>query len=127
MHDPSTLLFDVRPIRLDIWHDDPDGHDAGTVCGNPPMTLPGSILWGIRHLHYRFWPYLKVRRWIRDLAERICALLNPCTDCGKPSQCGELWCVDRELQGNWLTDETVSPETIASVMTIADTPFWGES
>lgn len=76
MHDPSTLLFDVRLIRLDIWHDEPDGHDAGTVCGNPPMKLLGSILWGIRHvrhLHYRFWPYLKVRRWIKD----------HCAECGR--------------------------------------------
>jgi hypothetical protein len=76
MHAPSTLLFGVRFIRLDIWHDEPNGQDAGTVCGNPPMTLLGGILWGIRHarhLHYRFWPYLKVRRWIRD----------HCDECGR--------------------------------------------
>jgi hypothetical protein len=76
MHDPSTLLFGVRLIRLDIWHDEPDGHDAGTVCGNPPMQTLGTLLWGIRHvrhLHYRFWPYLKVRRWIRD----------HCDECGR--------------------------------------------
>jgi hypothetical protein len=76
MHDPMTLLFDVRLIRLDIWHDEPGGHDAGSVCGNPPMTFWGEVLWAarhVRHLHYRWWPYLKVRRWIRDR----------CADCGR--------------------------------------------
>jgi len=80
MHDPSTLLFDVRPIRLDIWHDEPDGHDSGTVCGRIPMPVPARIWWAIRHvrhLHYRFWPYLKIRRWIRDR----------CAECGR----GFLW------------------------------------
>ncbi|MEV6633891.1 hypothetical protein AB0M54_24380 [Actinoplanes sp. NPDC051470] len=80
MHDPSTLLFDVRPLRLDIWHDEPDGHDSGTVCGHIPMPVGARLLWAVRHarhLHYRFWPYLKVRRWIKDR----------CAECGR----GFLW------------------------------------
>jgi len=38
-------------------------------------TLP-RLWWTIRHarhLHYRLWPYLKVRRWIRDR----------CAECGR--------------------------------------------
>lgn len=76
MHDPSTLLFDIRPIRLDVWHDEPGGHDSGTVCGPIPMPIPARLWWAIRHarhLHYRFWPYLKIRRWIRD----------HCDECGR--------------------------------------------
>jgi hypothetical protein len=76
MHDPSTLLFDVHPIRLDIWHNEPDGHDSGTVCGRIPDPIGERLLWAVRHvrhLHYRFWPYLKIRRWIRD----------HCAECGR--------------------------------------------
>lgn len=76
MHDPSHLVFDIRPIRLDIWHDEPGGHDAGTVCGYSPMPIPARIWWTIqhaRHLHYRFWPYLRIHRWIT----------HRCADCGR--------------------------------------------
>lgn len=76
MHDPSTLLFDIRPIRLDVWHDEPDGHDAFTVCGHPPMRIPARLWWTVRHvrhLHYRFWPYLRIHRWIT----------HRCDDCGR--------------------------------------------
>ena len=69
MHDPSVLIFDVRPIRLDVWHDEPGGHDSGEVCGHLPMRLGARLIWTIRHarhLHFRFWPYLNVRRWVKD-------------------------------------------------------------
>jgi hypothetical protein len=69
MHDPSFLALEIRPIRLDIWHDEPGGHDAFTVCGRPPQGAVANLWWTIRHarhLHYRFWPYLKIRRWIKD-------------------------------------------------------------
>lgn len=67
MHDPSVLLFHVKPLNLDIWHDEPRGHDSGEVCGHHPMPIPARVLWTVRHvrhLHYRFWPYLNVKRWI---------------------------------------------------------------
>jgi hypothetical protein len=76
MHDPSTLLFDIRLIRLDVWHDEPNGHDSGTVCGHAPMKTWPRLRWGIRHvrhLHYRFWPYLRIHRWIT----------HHCADCGR--------------------------------------------
>lgn len=82
MHDPSTLVFDVRPLRLDVWHDEPGGADAGQVCGNPPMRTASRIAWTVRHwrhLHYRWWPYFRVRRWIVDR----------CADCGKRFRWGE--------------------------------------
>lgn len=76
MHDPSTLLFDIRPIRLDVWHDEPNGHDSGVVCGHAPMRIGPRLLWTLRHarhLHYRFWPYLRIHRWIT----------HHCADCGR--------------------------------------------
>ena len=69
MHDPSVLVFDVRWLHLDIWHDEPGGHDSGEVCGRLPMAVGARLLWTVRHarhLHYRFWPYLNVKRWIVD-------------------------------------------------------------
>jgi hypothetical protein len=69
MHDPSFLAFDVRLIHLDVWHDEPGGHDSGEICGHAPMRTGARLLWTLRHarhLHFRFWPYLNIRRWITD-------------------------------------------------------------
>lgn len=69
MRDSSFLLIDARPLRLDVWHDEPDGHDAFQVCGRPPCRPASRLAWAFRHrqhLHYRWWPYLHVRRWIVD-------------------------------------------------------------
>lgn len=66
MHDPSFLALDLRWIRLDVWHDEPGGADAFTVCGHPTRA---RLLWTLRHarhLRLRWWPYLNVRRWIKD-------------------------------------------------------------
>lgn len=76
MHDPSFLAFDLRWIRLDVWHDEPGGADAFTVCGHPPQGGAARLRWTLRHrrhLSYRFWPYFRVRRWIRDR----------CDECGR--------------------------------------------
>ncbi len=76
MHDPTFLARDIRLIRLDIWHDEPGGHDAHTVCGHPPQAGIARLAWTVRHarhLRLRFWPYLKVRRWIKDR----------CAECGR--------------------------------------------
>ena len=69
MHDPSTLILAIRPLNLDVWHDEPGGHDSGEVCGHAPHSLAARLWWTLRHarhLHYRFWPYLHVKRWIVD-------------------------------------------------------------
>jgi hypothetical protein len=70
MHDPKILIFDVRRIRLDVWHNEPRGHDSGEVCGHPPVKGSLSrLLWAARHtrhLNLRWWPYLNVKRWIVD-------------------------------------------------------------
>lgn len=76
MHDPLVLLFHVKPINLDIWHVEPNGHDSGGVCGHHPMPTRRRILWAVRHvqhLHFRFWPYLNVKRWI----------VERCDGCGR--------------------------------------------
>jgi hypothetical protein len=78
MHDPSVLVFSVRKIRLDVWHDEPNGADSGTVCkgmGGSDLTLH-NVFWAIehrRHLHFRFWPYLRVKCW----------LIDRCEECGR--------------------------------------------
>lgn len=57
--DPLTLL--------DVWHDEPGGHDAFALCGHPPQRGLARLLWvarHARHLHYRWWPYLRIHRWI---------------------------------------------------------------
>jgi hypothetical protein len=67
MRDPSFLALEIRAIRLDVWHDEPGGADAFTVCGHPPRSALPHLLWTIRHvrhLHFRFWPYLRIHRWI---------------------------------------------------------------
>ena len=69
MHDPSVLIYDIPLIKLDVWHDEPGGHDAMTICGHPPQRSIARFVWAVRHarhLHYRWWRYLNVRRWIVD-------------------------------------------------------------
>lgn len=76
MHDPSFLAYHMRPIRLDVWHDEPGGHDAFTVCGHPPAGGLARLRWVVqhgRHLHFRFWPYLRIQRWIT----------HRCGECGR--------------------------------------------
>lgn len=69
MHDPMSLVLHVKGINLDVWHTEPGGADAFTVCGTPPNATAAALWWAVRHwrhLHYRWWPYLNVRRWICD-------------------------------------------------------------
>lgn len=69
MHDPSFLALEIRLVRLDVWHNEPGGADAFTVCGRPPQAKLARLRWvarHARHLHYRLWPYLLIRRWIKD-------------------------------------------------------------
>lgn len=85
MHDPSFLAYGIRPIRLDVWHDEPGGHDAHIVCGHPPQGGTARLWWTVRHvrhLHFRFWPYLKVHRWIVDR----------CAECGRRLLWGDARC-----------------------------------
>lgn len=84
MHDPTVLIFAVRPINLDVWHDEPGGHDSGEVCGHAPHGA-ARLVWALRHgrhLHYRWWPWLNVRRWIVDR----------CAGCGKRFRWREARC-----------------------------------
>ena len=69
MHDPMVLVFDVPLVDLDIWHVEPGGHDSGEVCGHLPMRPVRRTWWmvrHVRHLRLRWWPYLKVTRWLVD-------------------------------------------------------------
>lgn len=74
MHDPSVLVADIkglplsrrsfrrwrkngtRPSLVEVWHEEPGGHDSGTVCKYKSMR---------RHPHHwrvRFMPYVELRR-----------------------------------------------------------------
>ena len=69
MHDPMVLVYGIRVLDLDVWHDEPGGRDAGEVCGYPPHRLLPRFAWTVRHvrhLHLRWWRYLNVKRWIVD-------------------------------------------------------------
>jgi len=69
MHDPSTLLFDIPWVRLDIWHDEPSGCDAGTVCADLPNDSVLEVICAVKHwphLRFRWRPYLKVKRWLTE-------------------------------------------------------------
>ena len=71
MHDPTVMVFNIPRIRLDVWHDEPNGHDSGTVCKGMGSTELSwhNVRWAWKHrdhLHYRFWPYLTVKRWLFD-------------------------------------------------------------
>lgn len=75
MHDPDVLLFEVPVLKLDVWHQEPGGHDAFEVCGHAPRGAR-RFAWTLRHarhLHLRWWRYLNVKRWIVDR----------CDHCGK--------------------------------------------
>lgn len=78
MHDPMVMVFDVPYLRLDVWHDEPKGRDSGTVCKGMDSTDLSwhNVRWAWlhrEHLHYRWWPYLKVKRWVVD----------HCAECGR--------------------------------------------
>jgi hypothetical protein len=69
VHDPSFLLYDMPVLKLDVWHNEPGGHDAFEVCGHAPQRGLARVVWTLRHarhLHFRWWRYLNVKRWIVD-------------------------------------------------------------
>ena len=80
MHDPSILALTVHypiprqlkingkrvawrfPALIDVWHDDPNGHDAGTVC----HIHDRNAWWFIkhaRHLRFNVIPWRQFKRW----------------------------------------------------------------
>lgn len=78
MHDPMVLVFDLPWIKLDVWHNEPKGRDSGTICKGMGSTELSwhNVRWAVAHRHhlsYRFWPYLRVKRWIVDR----------CGECGR--------------------------------------------
>lgn len=75
MHDPMVLLYDFKQLGLDVWHVEPGGHDSAEVCGHAPHGWRRATWTArhVRHLHFRFWPVFKVRRWLRDR----------CGECGR--------------------------------------------
>lgn len=76
MHDPEFLPYDVPVVKLDIWHREPGGHDASSVCGYAPNRGVRRLVWAARHVrHWRLtWRrYRNVKRW----------LVDRCDGCGK--------------------------------------------
>lgn len=72
MHDPLILLLHVKLINLDVWHREPNGHDAGEICHDvfcSTDTVKANLSLSIRHwrhLYLRWWPYLNIKMWIFD-------------------------------------------------------------
>ena len=74
MNDPSVLIADIagvplsprslrrwrrglgRPALLEVWHEEPGGHDSGTKCAYRAMR------WHAHHWRVRFMPYIEQRR-----------------------------------------------------------------
>lgn len=84
MHDPSVLIASIknpipgvrlkfdgglmfsRSALIDIWHDEPHGEDAGTVCGRSPRSW-SLLVWGLNHRHHlriKLIPKQKFNRWM---------------------------------------------------------------
>lgn len=81
MHDPMVLATTIRrpwprrnrlggrhyyPSLVDVWHNEPDGRDAGQVCGYPPHDARKLVPWlwtHRRHLSVRVIPWMTFSRW----------------------------------------------------------------
>lgn len=61
MHDPSCLLFHSKLVE--IWHDEPGGHDSGSRCRY------ASMRWHPQHWRIKFMPYVNLRRRLQRCAE----------------------------------------------------------
>lgn len=93
MHDPLIVAFEIKrpwpetcrardndgipatphrywPALITVWHREPNGHDAGTVCNWRRMA------WHVHHWKLQVHP-------LQDLRRR---LLTRCTWCGGPSR-----------------------------------------
>jgi hypothetical protein len=100
MHDPDVLLWQVKPLGLDIWHREPRGRDSGTICGHPPHG-PRLVAWTLRHtrhLRLRWWPSFRIRRWIVDR----------CDHCGQRFR----W---REARHSYMSTDRVWHDTCMSL------------
>lgn len=67
------------PTLIEVWHDEPNGADAGTVCGygrSPADPRRRHLVWLWQHRAHLRWkviPLIRVRRWLFDR----------CEDCGR--------------------------------------------
>ena len=62
------------PTFVEVWHDEPDGADSGTVCDLADHGRP--VRWGLAHRSHLRWkiiPVIRVRSW----------LFVRCEDCGR--------------------------------------------
>ncbi len=104
MHDPSILATTIHypiprqlkingkrvawrfPAFIDIWHDDPNGHDAGTVC---QIHNRGPLWWWQHrsHLRAKVIPWQQFKRW----------KWQPCEGCGGKSRRGHMV----NVSGSW--------------------------
>lgn len=96
MHDPAVVVFSIRrpwpylvrysngrrrlswPDWVDVWHDEPEGADSGTVCKGMRGTQLTwhNLRWALRHrshLRVVVVPLRRIRQWLRDR----------CGECGR--------------------------------------------
>lgn len=85
---------------IDVWHREPQGHDALTVCSRSSRWR-----WHIHHWHLRFWPAFNARKW---------ALLR-CAECGRRGRWGYAWTSNSWHQGNKLRHWKVLHEECSSL------------
>ncbi len=91
MHDRSVVVFDVPrpwpkvrrrkavgrlfywPAIVTVWHEEPGGRDAGSLCGYPQRgrKLP---LWLFRHRHHLRMQWRTLRRDLREAQEALHAM-----------------------------------------------------
>ncbi len=114
MHDPLVVAFEIRrpwpqrtargwywPTLITIWHREPGGHDAGTIC--PHYDKPTARRLNGWRFHIHHW-----RLQIRPLQKLRRRLLTRCAWCngrhrpGDPVDVGHSWAGRR---GRWWRGE----------------------
>jgi hypothetical protein len=122
MHDPSVLVADIkglpiaprswrrwrkfkdRPSLIEVWHEEPDGRDSGTVCGYRAMR------WHVHHWRVRVMPIVEQLRRLERCAH--CGRrMNRATRFGYMGS-GKVWHEECSALGQYRSDRRLLLEVI---------------